>query len=277
MSEKEEKKSGGNLVLGLDKLFEPTLEYFGQELKTFAKTKWEKWKYEKQAENIKIHISKASKTVEDARAKIPDRPAEVRDALVFEQWLEGAGDVGSNEEVLSEMWEQILSGMMRGDRPEAILLECLKGLSEGEAKSLIEIGAGKHAGIRLRGTFGSGQRDDRRMFIHSLRTKGLLVPNYTLLLPVAGGSIMVGYCTFILFERFLRKALTADLTILPESSATMYSLLAAMLTLFAFISIGKIGRYEASPLGRKLLDYVPWGLRNKVLESAQKINPDAKS
>lgn len=89
--DKDEKKEGMNWLVGLDKLFAPTFEYLGEELKDKVKDTLEEHKKKKRQENTAIHLAAVIE-------RDPDNKVESVEQLeLFSDWLDGAENISSSQ------------------------------------------------------------------------------------------------------------------------------------------------------------------------------------
>ncbi len=133
-----EGSKGTNLVLGLDKLLEPTFELIGQELRDYLKEKIDDWKARKRAKNLSEHLRKVKDEISSESHEGSNSDSTVRQAELFEEWTEGAQEVSPDDKILAEIWQKLLLEIMRGKKIDKIVIEKLKSLSSFEAEILLK-------------------------------------------------------------------------------------------------------------------------------------------
>jgi len=125
----------------LTKLFDPTAELIGLELKTFLGEKINSWKDEKRKDNIVGHIQKIHEREE--REKIEINNGNIRQLEEFQEWAEAAQNIDPDD-ILGNMWQEILISIVKNEESAGFLIEKLKNISKEEALLLIKVNSGNN-------------------------------------------------------------------------------------------------------------------------------------
>ena len=264
--EDEEKTSKPNLVLGFDKLLEPTLELLGKEIRDFIKGKLDNWKEKKRSENIQGHVQKAlsgpdSEFITKKREK---KEAVLTDATKLEEWMKGAENVDPDEPILGKMWQGMLKKVLQGDGPEEYLIKKMQSLSRKEALLLLLL---KKKGARFPLDMMIPETDipeKDRLYLDMLKDKGLVEKNYIkgIVYPA-----IFAVSAIIVFQTILEFYL-----IEPTISGREF-LIAGVIGLLSFIfsfAVFGFGRYRLSEIGRELVRYAPDIDIHKIIENEKR-------
>ena len=120
----------------LTKLLDPTVKLMGLELKTFFEEKINSWKDEKRKDNIVGHIQKIHEREE--REKIEINNGNIRQLEEFQEWAEAAQNIDPDD-ILGNMWQEILISIVKNEESAGFLIEKLKNISKEEALLLIKV------------------------------------------------------------------------------------------------------------------------------------------
>ncbi|GEA11139.1 hypothetical protein [Alteromonas sp. KUL49] len=129
--EKKESKESTNWLVGFDKLFTPTFQYLGEELRDSVKAKLEEYKDKKKRENTSLHL-----------AAVIDREPEgkvesIEQLELFTEWLEGAENISDTQKELSAIWRGILKDIKNGVSIDPVIIERTKLITPHEAEVLL--------------------------------------------------------------------------------------------------------------------------------------------
>ena len=288
-----DKGSKPNLVLGFDKLFEPTLKLLGQEIRDFIKGKLDNWKEKKKSENIQGHVQKALSSpdavlIAENREK---NTAQLADAIKLEEWMKGAENVDPNEPILGKMWQEMLKNVLKGDGPEEYLLKKMRDLSPKEAHLLLLLEKKYTRGLKsypgMHSLFDMiipekdvlGKINKDRLYLDMLKDKGLVEKKYLkdILYPTALTIMLVAA-----FEvAFSTLNLKETLLTMPGTKLPMLLIMYPLFFTFSFIFFG-FGRYSLTEIGRELVRYAPdinidEIFKNEKIEANKANSADAKS
>ncbi len=141
--ENQDKSSTGkglSVALGTltSKLFEPSAELVGAELKHYLEDKLDSWKQKRRVENIEFHIQESQKQAMES-GDIQPSLSSIRQFDLFVDWTEGAQDVGPEDRELSILWQKILNDIACGELQNKESLTILKSLTPIEASQLIKL------------------------------------------------------------------------------------------------------------------------------------------
>ncbi|MGR5150126.1 hypothetical protein ACQKP8_26720 [Photobacterium alginatilyticum] len=114
-------------------LFKPTGDYLGEELKNYVQSRVEKAKLSKQSENVHSHLESIR-----TKATRNDGNLTYHQLELFDEWVNGASKVDPEDKLLSEMWQNLLLDSKNSFNSE-IILDKLKNISSGDAKTLIKV------------------------------------------------------------------------------------------------------------------------------------------
>ena len=263
-----DKGSKPNLVLGLDKLFEPTLELLGKEIRDFIKGKLDNWKEKKKSENIQGHVQKALSSpdavlISESRER---NSAQLADAIKLEEWMKGAENVDPNEPILGKMWQEMLKNVLKGNGPEEYLLKKMRDLSPKEAHLLLILekkytrGLKSYPGIHSlfdmmipeKDVLGKINKD--RLYLDMLKDKGLVEKKYLkdILYPTVA-TIMSVSAIEVAFNTLNIKE---SLSTMPGTKIPVLLIMYPLIFIFSFIFFG-FGRYSLTEIGRELVRYAP--------------------
>jgi hypothetical protein len=276
-----EKESKPNLVLGFDKLFEPTLKLLGKEIRDFIKGKLDNWKEKKKSENIQGHVQKAlnspgAKLITERREK---NRVQLADAIKLEEWMKGAENVSPNEPILGKMWQEILKNVLKGDGPEEYLLKKMQILSPREAHLLLLLEKKGARGLRDYPGFHSlidlmipekdilGKLNKDRLYLDMLKDKGLVEKKYLkdVLYPTVATIMTVMFIEFA-FNIFNIKE---QLSTMPGTELPILLIMYPLIFIFSFFFFG-FGRYSLTEIGRELVRYAPDINIDELLENERK-------
>lgn len=121
----------------------PSAEYLGQELKNALRAKVEELKENRRADNLRAHLLK---TLEELAQQKPTENEETQELPstgplmqleLFEQWCDGAQDVGPEEDELARLWQQLLARIVKGEIRSNLLIKKLRDLDAFDAHLLL--------------------------------------------------------------------------------------------------------------------------------------------
>ena len=119
----------------LTNIINPSAKLLGIELKNSLKKYIDTSREEKRNKNIEEHIKKAKSKIED-NTKLDENNLSQLELL--HEWIDGAQDVNPEDNTISEIWQELLVSIAKGNSTSKLLIEKLKSISPEEAIMLIK-------------------------------------------------------------------------------------------------------------------------------------------
>jgi len=135
MNEDKEMENSKEISLTpcLTNLFKPATKYLGEELKSVIQKGIEEARKAKKNQNIHEHIKKVQEKI-DSQSGASDSSLQQLD--IFDEWVENIAEIDSENEELSEMWQNLL--LSKGSSTK-ILIKKLKELDSEDAIVLLKL------------------------------------------------------------------------------------------------------------------------------------------
>lgn len=240
----------------LNKLFYPTAEYIGDEIKSFLKTKIENAKRANRDKNLAGHFKAAGKL---SLSPLGEPSENIQQAEKLEDWIEGAQDVIPDQSELAQLWQQLLRDIVDDKPVERYLLQQAKHLTPLDARLLLKLHS--HVGKRPydRRDLLAIQRLETLGFVES-SLKRIWLPVILLSLPLLCLVIFTAIYSF--FEDPSDITLMFAFSMLPmmvtlfSQFALVYFLITTVWAIYPYFSTGSVRSFTLSPLGSRLVESV---------------------
>jgi hypothetical protein len=241
----------------LNKLFFPTAEYIGDEIKSYLKEKIEAAKKKKRDKNIAGHFKAVG---EITIAPIDGTGESVQQAEKLEDWIEGAQDVQPDGGELAGLWQKLLHAIVEEKPVERYLLLQAKHLTPLDARLLIGLRSSFGKRPHDRSSYLALRRLESLGFVES-STKRLWLPVILLSLPLIFLVLYTGLQS--MFNKgddnlllLLMFSGWPQVILLFSQFAFIYLLFTLVWAIYPYFTIGTVRSYSLSPIGDQLVDYV---------------------
>src|SRR5947207_2810269 len=111
----------------------PSAKLLGTELKCYLKEKLDEAKERRREKNLTSHITAVRDSI---RVTIPEQ-ASYKQLDTFNDWIDGAQDVGDDEPTLTQMWRRLLRRLIEGQSPTQGLIDVMKKVDSPMAGLLV--------------------------------------------------------------------------------------------------------------------------------------------